>query len=342
VFQRFKQQRRDRKLVKAVLKGDAEAVEALLKQGASPEAISAESGNACTLPLSFAAMAGRGAIAKLLLDRRASVDIADGEGRTPMDYAVLNGHYEIAREICARGQPLQRVKAADIHIVNKRLLDAAADGKVSDMELLLACGADLEARGGNDVHWNGTPLSVAAYKGFLEATRFLLDRGANINAVDKDGDTILNAAIIHEKVDVVEELLKRGADPAIRSQRNENAADVARKKTSHRLHELLGIASEMGALTTADDEITFRRPFGARVLEETFNFAAKERISLILKTADGPVEAMSRESFAVIGDRAGLRRAYDAYAAKGGKVPEDDIFPESLGKVKAAPPRPGE
>jgi ankyrin repeat protein len=330
--------RLDRKLERAVADGNAQAVAYLLKAGATADAVNAGTGSSLT-PLGQAAKMGSVKIVKLLLDHGAAMEAQDNDGYTPLQRAVRSGQFEVVEELLRRGASLKHPRAEDIPLLNRLLLQAAGNGNVRDMRILLDCGAEIEARGGDDLHWNGTPLSIVAYKGYLSAVKFLLDRGADVNAADKDGDTVINAAIIHDKADVVEELLKRGANPAIRSHRHENGADLARKKDSRRLHALLGVEDEMRPLTTPDDEVTFRRAFGGRVLEETFNFAAKERISLILKTPEGPVEAMTRDSFDAIGDRSALRRAYDAYAAKGGKLPESDFFPETLGKVKAAPPK---
>jgi hypothetical protein len=48
---------------------------------------------------------------------------------------------------------------------------------------------------------------------------------------------------------------------------------------------------------------------------------------------DGPVEAMTRESFDAVGERS-LRQAFDAYARQGGSIPESEIFPAAIAKVK--------
>ncbi len=51
---------------------------------------------------------------------------------------------------------------------------------------------------------------VAAEHGYDAIIGYLLDSGANINAVDKNGDTALDIAKYHERTDTIELLLLRG------------------------------------------------------------------------------------------------------------------------------------
>jgi uncharacterized protein len=55
-------------------------------------------------------------------------------------------------------------------------------------------------------------LQVAAMNGHTDVVALLLRRGANINIVDKSGDTPLNTALLHNKKTVIELLVANGAD----------------------------------------------------------------------------------------------------------------------------------
>jgi hypothetical protein len=84
------------------------------------------------------------------------------------------------------------------------------------------------------------------------------------------------------------------------------------------------------------EEVVLRRKIGNKLLEEIFNFSARERISLIRADAAGQIEAMTRESFDAIGEKV-LRRAFGAYVAQGGGIPESEVFPETIAKIKSQP-----
>ena len=52
----------------------------------------------------------------------------------------------------------------------------------------------------------------AAYEGDVTTVRSLLDQGVHVNCMDERGDTALIQAVLGDGVDVVRELLARGAD----------------------------------------------------------------------------------------------------------------------------------
>jgi ankyrin repeat protein len=104
------------------------------------------------------------------------------------------------------------------------MLFAADRSDVPLMRLLVELGADPLTPNFN----NTTPLMAAAGLGTtepleeageeseaLEAVNMLLDHGADINAVNSDGDTAMHGAAYNIYPRVVELLAKRGADPKI-------------------------------------------------------------------------------------------------------------------------------
>ena len=84
---------------------------------------------------------------------------------------------------------------------------AAADGNVRNMRLLRMAGVNIDSRGSCC-----TPLFLAAGEGRLDAVRYLLDQGANVNARDERGRTALTEAAFYGNASVVKELILRGAD----------------------------------------------------------------------------------------------------------------------------------
>lgn len=232
--------------------------------------------------------------------------------------------------------------------LNKKLVAAVREGDVVLAGELLGKGASVEARGGS---WDMTVLSIAAHKGHLAVLKLLLDKGANLESRDTDGETPLMNGVNGGFEKIVAELVQRGADKDAVNNKGKRASDNALEKGKTQLYEVLGIpvvtkppapvapAAPAVTRTESVDEVVFFRPFGNRLLEETFNFAARERITLLRNGMDGPVEAMTREGFDIIGDKAALRHAFELYKAKGGKRTETEIFPDALGKPAVFPGR---
>ncbi len=84
---------------------------------------------------------------------------------------------------------------------------AAASGSVAEIERLLASGADREARDGN----GRTPLHVAVYRKKYDATRALLAKGANANALDRQRYDVVTIAAVADDVPMLQLVLEGGA-----------------------------------------------------------------------------------------------------------------------------------
>jgi len=81
------------------------------------------------------------------------------------------------------------------------------DGSLTRMQFLHFAGANVNARGNCCM-----PLFLAAGEGRLQAVRYLLDEGADVNAREKFGDTALSEAAYNGQLAVAKELLSRGAE----------------------------------------------------------------------------------------------------------------------------------
>ena len=105
------------------------------------------------------------------------------------------------------------------------MLIAARNGDLAMMKLLHENGADISARNADGT----TPLLAAAGVGVLsdgdespgseeeatEAVEWLLEQGADINAVDKKGNTVMHGAALKSWHNLIPILAKRGADPDV-------------------------------------------------------------------------------------------------------------------------------
>lgn len=84
---------------------------------------------------------------------------------------------------------------------------AATTGSVYRMQLLHLAGVNVNSRGAS-----GPPLFLAAGEGKLNAVRYLLDEGADVNLRGEHGNTALTEATFYGHVSVIKELVMRGAD----------------------------------------------------------------------------------------------------------------------------------
>jgi hypothetical protein len=225
---------------------------------------------------------------------------------------------------------------------NKALSAAAQEGNVRDITRLLDDGADIEWR--NPAYWEATPLGVAVHRGHFPAARVLIERGAQVENAFRQGDTTLMFAIYGGNADCIRELLQHGASTTAMNDKGLTAIDLT-KDRNEAVRLAMGLRDEPKEppkppappdLAPDPDEIVLRRKIGDKILEEVFNFSARERVSLIRGAANGPVETMTRENFDDIGERA-LRRAFEAYARQGGAIPEAEVFPQAMAKVKPQP-----
>ena len=84
-----------------------------------------------------------------------------------------------------------------------------------------------------------TPLHIACINGSKNAVDLLLDLGANINAVDNDGNNCLHYAVNSKNQNLLKKLLVRGADKNIRNKKGELPYDLAVKNNYKNIADIL-------------------------------------------------------------------------------------------------------
>jgi ankyrin repeat protein len=94
--------------------------------------------------------------------------------------------------------------------IDQELIEAAGQNNVPEVERLLSVGADVNAR--DTGYFGNTPLHVASVLGRVQVVKELVERGADIEANDSGGSTPLHGASCRGHVVVVIELLSRGAN----------------------------------------------------------------------------------------------------------------------------------
>mgnify|MGYP002388348122 FL=1 len=101
--------------------------------------------------------------------------------------------------------------------LDEALLDAAVGGRLEEIRFLLDRGANINAVGVNLC----TPLHYASHNGHHQCVELLLDRRADINAVSYDNNTPLHYASRFGRHQCVELLIDRGADKSIKDVRED-------------------------------------------------------------------------------------------------------------------------
>jgi ankyrin repeat protein len=177
-------------LTDAAIAGDTDTLTALLDKGAKVN--SADKGGDHALQM--AAYHGHTEVVRLLLSRGAQPDLPDKAKHTPLSGACAQGFPEIACLLVEAGHPVGIVEAAYL-------------GDIPLLRQMLETGADIEAQNAAGV----TPLMAASACGHQECVRFLLERGAAPDTGNERGQCALTWAVMYARVPVLHLLLDNGA-----------------------------------------------------------------------------------------------------------------------------------
>ncbi len=228
-------------LADAVVKGDAAEVTRLLDGGADPDT----TWSGYTM-LTWAAMAGKLPVVKVLVDHHATVEPPIKSGFTPLVAAVSNHQPEIAEYLLAHGAkvnlqsdagwtPLDDAEgnhdAKSAKVIRAHggvtglppLLGAVNRGEVAKVKKLLASGADPNS---HDTA-NGTALSIAANVGSLAIVKLLVEHKAAIDTASTSGWTALMEATQNGHKDIVDYLIAHGAALDLRNGQGQTALAIA-------------------------------------------------------------------------------------------------------------------
>jgi ankyrin repeat protein len=194
----------------AALRGDADAVDALLAQGTDANALN----RAGATPLHYGVTSER--IVAALLDHGAKPDVVSSVGVTPLLGAVaMPNSYPVVQRLVAAGADVNaRRPRAGGPIGNANVLAiATVAGDARTIALLLDRGAEVNPAQGVP------PLTAAALHGRSELVRLFLEHGADLDANVGMAGSALNAAFFSGHSDVARLLLEHGANPALKSLR---------------------------------------------------------------------------------------------------------------------------
>lgn len=220
-------------LLFAARQGDVASARLLLDRGASPNDAAPDG----TTALVVASHSGHGALASLLLDKGANPNAA-AAGYSALHLAIVRSDTELVRALLAKGADPNAIvergtgmrRSSPDYALESPMIGApplwlaARLAQPEVMRLLKASGA--KAIGPSK---DGTPLVVAAAQGtrrvepgftrdladderrISESVELALGLGADINSVNKDGNTALHIAAQRRMKDVIRLLAGKGA-----------------------------------------------------------------------------------------------------------------------------------
>ncbi|XP_022124282.2 protein phosphatase 1 regulatory subunit 12B isoform X5 [Pieris rapae] len=232
--------------------GDKEEVQRLIKQGADINTSNVDGLTA----LHQACIDDNFDMVQFLVEHGADVNRGDNEGWTPLHATASCGFASIARHLLENGADVAAVNydgelAIDIADSGEmeKLLKTAIDEKGVDCEKsrsaevikLRKDSKNWAANGYSDVRdpkTGGTPLHVAAAKGYIDVAKTLLeDCNVDPDSVDYEGYTPLHAAALWGQKEAASILLKSGADPHIKNYSGQTCLELVDPSISDWLKE---------------------------------------------------------------------------------------------------------
>jgi ankyrin repeat protein len=151
-----------------------------------------------------------------------------GRHHYPLLAALHGGHIRVAELLCQHGAVLDvqgREDRAPLHIV-VTASDWPENLAVRAVQFLLEHGADINARRKDLL----TPLDLAVLRGDLKMARVLLDYGANVNAGNNRGQTLLHQMLWADNKDrfsAAQLLIEHGADVNAQDNYNDTPLHLA-------------------------------------------------------------------------------------------------------------------
>jgi cytohesin len=176
----------------------------LLNKGAKIDAYSCQG-----TPLHVSSMVGSREVTELLIARGADIDRRDRYGETPLYRAVKYGCFEMLSAYDDPRAPMDHAISPVKH--------SKKDDFVDVVKLLITAGADVNIQPefssypDNRLKKRSSPLHLAAEKGWNDMVELLLEHGADMDARDWKGWTLLRLAIKNGHRETAEILRKHGA-----------------------------------------------------------------------------------------------------------------------------------
>lgn len=223
-------------LMLAAKSGDIQLVQFLIDLGADVGFKNAEGQTALIIAL----LSGNEDVAQLLVDNGADVGEVDKLGVTPIMIAAKKCSIAMVECLLNKIDPLKRLDYLNITNNNDgatALILAADAGKMEMVRFLVDYGVLV-----NKKAYGREALSWVLSLGALDDVTYLLDRGADINAQDQYGNSVVMYAVLKNEIELLEVLINKGADISMSNYKNNSPLMVAVYNKNFEIAKMLGAA----------------------------------------------------------------------------------------------------
>ncbi|OBS20375.1 hypothetical protein FPOA_06748 [Fusarium poae] len=226
------------------------------------------------VPLIAAASSGSLEIARLLVTNGAFLEVTDYDEKTPLHYASIYGHAEVAKFLLDKGA---NIESRSIAYQRTPFLLAAIREKIEVVRLLARYGADREAKD-SDGHCALHYVALTANNILL---RCLLNIGVDMEAELPNGATVLEHANAAGKTEIVSLLVEHGANIMVKWKEK---CSVAQRPLSDQLIACAkhGNVIQITRLLDEGVDIHVLSTFGRSALSVAAEYGHQDVINLVL------------------------------------------------------------
>lgn len=235
-------------LITAAKHSQLEIARLLCDRGADPNAAAAISeldGEWGSTPLLWAAKNCNMEMAGLLIEKGADVGRAGGEGDTPLILSAGNNCRPLVELLISAGAPIEAIRGFD---GANALIEAVSNGHLDIAAYLIGMGADLKIRD----RFGRSLLSLSSARKHFVEVRYFFEKGIPINDLDSDNCSAAFYSIGNslESFYILEYLIKKGADPRIKSK---NGVSPLMKASYEGLFDEVKLLIDSGATVEETD-----------------------------------------------------------------------------------------
>lgn len=178
---------------------------------------------------------------KKALQKGAKVLTKNEEGKTALDLACKEGHYEVGRIL-----EIEEIKKSNIPHKNKLILIASLEDDKKGIKDAIKNKANLNTKN----QYGNTPLMLASEYGNQNAVKALIEAGVNINETSKDSYTPLMWACYKGHYDIVKLFIDNGVNMNYKDKSRKECALIIAAAKGHKENVRLLLMS--GAKVTGD------------------------------------------------------------------------------------------